>query len=124
MIEENRVFGAQKKQKYGMLSNACYHLRAEWEADKGLVLGQCGMILPTVAGAFLGALLPSEAVRGLEEGWPVGKLVLWLAVLAGILWICHVAGQVLGYAVEMKGNVSISIIGKRYIAKSCIWIMT
>lgn len=117
MIEENRVFGVQKKQKYGMFSNACYHLRAEWEADKGLVLGQCGMILPTVAGAFLGALLPSEAVRGLEEGWPMGRLILWLTLLAGILWICHVTGQALGYAVELKGNVSFFYYKKKVYRK-------
>lgn len=117
MIEENRVFGVQKNQKYGMFSNACYHLRAEWEADRGLVFCQLGMVLPTVAGTFLGTLVPSEAVRGLEEGWPVGRLVLWLAALAGILWICHVAGQAMNYAVELKGNVSFFYYKKKVARK-------
>lgn len=117
MIEENRVFGIQKKQKYGMPSNICYHLRAEWQADKMILLNQCGMVLPTVAGSFLGTLLPSEGVRGLEEGWQMWRLVLWLAMLAGLLWICHVAGQVMSYAAGLRGNISYFYYTKKVFRK-------
>lgn len=103
MIEKSCVFGTQKEQKYSFRSNICYHLRTEWEGDKRLLVCQCAMVAPTVLGSFLGALLPSEAVRGLEDGWGLERLVLWLALLTGIMWACHVAGQGMKLSLSVRG---------------------
>lgn len=102
MIEESKVFGTQKKQKYGMFNTFCYHLRTEWATDKRLPILQCALILPVVLQTFLRTLLPSEVVRGLEGGWPLEKLVLQIGILAALLWICNaVRGGLEQYMVLM-----------------------
>lgn len=81
MIEENIVFGTQKKQKYSFFSNICCHLRAEREWDRKLFTCQWAMLLPMILGTFLGTLLPAEVVRGLQEGWPLEQLALWILLI-------------------------------------------
>lgn len=104
MIEESKVFGAQKNQKHGILNTFRYHLRAEWETDKRLPILQFSLILPTILQGFLRTLLPSEAVRGLENAWPLEKLVLWIILLAALLWICNTAITGLTQFMVMMGD--------------------
>lgn len=89
MIEESKVFGTQKKQNHGLFNTLLYHLRAEWETDKKLPLFQCALILPVILQTLLRTLLPSELVRGLEGGWPLERIVLWITLLAALLWVCN-----------------------------------
>lgn len=93
MVEESTVFGTQGKQKYGLRSSIAYNMRAAGEWDKKLLYYQGLMIIPNVAAAFLGTLLPAEVVRGLEEGWSLERLAGWTCLLAVIMWLCHAAGQ-------------------------------
>lgn len=88
MIEESKVFGTQKKQNHGMFNTLLYHLRAEWETDKKLPLFQCALILPVILETLLRTLLPSELVRGLEGGWSLERIILWIILLAALLWLC------------------------------------
>lgn len=104
MVEDSTVFGTQRKQQYGFLSNVGYHLRAEWEWDKKLFVCQWGMILPMIAGTFLGTLLPAEVVRGLEEGWPLERLALWIVLLAAVMWVCHLTGQCMNQYLFVMGR--------------------
>lgn len=93
MVEESTVFGTQKKQRYGLLNNIIYNFKAEREWDKKMFVFQWLIILPNVAAAFLGTLLPTEVVRGLEEGWPPGQLAGRIALLAILMWLCHAADK-------------------------------
>ncbi len=104
MIEESKVFGTQKKQKHGMSNTFRYHLRTEWETDKRLPILQCALIIPTISRGFLRTLLPSEAVRGLEGGWAMERLVLWLVLLAALMWICNVAVEVSQQYMVLMGD--------------------
>lgn len=91
MIEESKVFGTQKQQKHGLFNTFGYHLRMEWETDKRLPILQCALIVPVILQTLLRTLLPSEVVRGLEGGWTLERLVLQIALLAALLWICNAA---------------------------------
>lgn len=104
MIEESRVFGTQKNQKHGVFNTLRYHLRAEWETDKRFPIMQCALIVPVIFQTFLRTLLPSEAVRGLESGWPLERLILWLVLLAALLWVCNAAVGVLEHYLAMMGD--------------------
>lgn len=104
MIEESKVFGTQKKQKYGMFNTFRYHLHTEWETDKRLPILQCALIVPAVLQVFLQTLLPSEAVRGLEGGWTLERLVLWLVLLAALSWICNAAVTGLSQYMILMGD--------------------
>jgi len=104
MIENNFVFGTRKNKRYGFFNTICYHLREEWEEERRLLFFQCGMILPAVLGTFLGLLLPSEAVRGLEEGWPLERLAGWIVLLALSIWICHVLSQGLEQGIKQMAD--------------------
>lgn len=104
MIEESKVFGTQKNQKHGLFNTLRYHLREEWETDKMFPIMQCALIVPVILQTFLRTLLPSEAVRGLEGGWSLERLILWLVLLAALLWVCNAAVGVLEHYMAMMGE--------------------
>ena len=68
--------------KYSWLSNIIFNIKAAEIWDKKLFRYQFLTVLPNVAGTYLGFLLPSELLRGLEYQWPVTKLMLSTFVIA------------------------------------------
>ncbi len=104
MVEFREIFGVEKKQKYGMLSNIWFHMKEIREWDKKLFYYQWLCILPNVAGSFLGTLLPAELLRGLENGWNIEKIILEMIVLILLIWICHVADTGMNNYLRYEGR--------------------
>ncbi len=96
MIEFQQVFGSRKKGKYGLFSNIRYCMQCAYENDKRLFYYQFLQVLPRVAAAYLGTLIPSEVVRALQGQWDVSYLVWYICLLTGIMLICNmlVAGMI------------------------------
>lgn len=82
---------------YGWFSNIIYNMKSTRAWDKKLFYSQLLPVIPNVAGTYLGALLPAEMLRGLENRWDIKELILYIFLLA--LGIC--LAQIL---VEMSGN--------------------
>ncbi len=77
----------QSRKKYGMASNVIYNMKASKIWDKKLFYYQLLMMLPDVASAGLGVLLPAQLVRGLEEKWNMMPLLFSVFLLAFGIWI-------------------------------------
>ncbi len=104
MIEQSNVFGTENVRKRGNINTILHHIRSEWEAEKKLPFFQCAVIIPTLAQNFLSTLLPAQVVRGLEEGWTGVRLILWISMIAGVLWLCHVAVEALGKYINITSD--------------------
>ena len=75
----------QSRKKYGIASNVIYNMKASKIWHKKLFYYQLLMMLPDVASAGLGVLLPAELVRGLEEKWNMMPLLFSVFLLAFVL---------------------------------------
>lgn len=91
MVEFNHIFGVEKKQKYKLLDNIWYNMKAAKKWDKKLFYYQWLCVIPNVAAAFLGTLLPAELVKGLENEWDIRRIIIHITLLALVMWLCHVA---------------------------------
>lgn len=89
MIELEAVFGNREKRQYGLLSNIAYNLRQCYEFDKRMFYFQVLPIVPAVAAAYLGTLIPSEVVRALQEQWDMRRMVQYICVLSLIMLLCN-----------------------------------
>lgn len=75
---------------HGWFSNITYNLKSTREWDKMLFYCQLIPVIPNVVGTYLGALLPAEMVRGLENHWDIKRLILYIFVLAFGLCLAQV----------------------------------
>lgn len=114
MVQYNDVFGLEKKQKYGMITTIWFNLKETKKWDKKLFYYQWLCILPNVAATFFGTLLPSELVRGLEEGWDIKWIVCYIFLLTVIMWICHIADTTMRCYLRFEGA-TLSL----YYSKKC-----
>ena len=89
MIEFQHIFGNRKRQKYGLPSNLVYNMRCSFQCDKRLFFYQLLPILPAVAAAYLGTLIPAELVRSLQEGWNIGQIVSYIFLLTLAMMLCN-----------------------------------
>ena len=76
------------KDSYSMLSNIIFNMKSTKKWDKQLFYYQLLPIVPSVVGTYLGILLPSELVRGLEHKWRFEYLMLYIIGLSLIMVIC------------------------------------
>lgn len=71
---------------YGWFGNIIFNIKSSKIWDEKLFWYQFLSVLPNVAGTYLGFLLPSELVRGLEDHWEIGRIVLFTFAIA--LFLC------------------------------------
>lgn len=72
---------------HGWISNIIFNMKSAKIWDKKLFWYQLLSVLPNVAGTYLGFLLPSELVRGLENHWSVTRLIVSVSVIAACLCV-------------------------------------
>ncbi len=104
MVEFSEIFGVEKKQKYGMLSNIWFHMKETKKWDKKLFYYQWLCILPNVAVSFLETLLPAELLRGLENGWYIKKIAAEIIILALLMWIFHMIDSGMNRYLQCEGR--------------------
>lgn len=89
MLYLSGVYADRNRRKYGLASNFIYNMKAAKEWDKKLFYSQVLFFVPNVAASFLGTLLPARLVLGLETHAPVGRILLEMAMIAFVMWICN-----------------------------------
>lgn len=78
---------------YSWFSNILYNMKASWIWDKKLFWYQLLPVLPNVTATYLAVLLPAELVRGLENRWELGDLLLKVFLLAAALCVLRLADE-------------------------------
>ena len=84
--------------KYSFISNLVYHYKnmLQWE-PKLFIIGIL-MLVPWTLASILGDILPSAAVRGLEEKWELRSYIGILLLLILAMWLCNMlAGMAESY---------------------------
>lgn len=114
MAQLNKIFGMEKKQKYGMISNIWFNMKETKKWNKKLFSYQWLCILPNVAAAFIGTLLPAELVRGLENGWDIEDIMVYIFLLTVIMWFCHMVDSGMRCYLRFEGA-TLSL----YYSKKC-----
>ncbi len=117
MIEYNHIFGDQRKRKYGLFSNLAYCIGWAYRVDKKLFASLFVPVLPWVAVGLLGTYLPAEVVRGLEEGWDIGRLGGHLLLLILPLWLCNMVMNGMLEYVDNMGWLVPSVMSRKCMQK-------
>lgn len=81
------------KDGYSWLSNILFNMNSAKEWDKRLYYYQFLPVIPSVLGTYLGLLMPSELVRGLENKWRFELIMLYILVLSLGMMLCNVLEQ-------------------------------
>ncbi len=117
MLYVAKVFDDKSRRKYGLVSNYIYNLKAAKEWDQKLFWGEIFLVFPTVAASLLGTWLPSRLVAGLSGGMGIPGLVLEIALIAAVMWICNVAANVMTEYCEAEGNFINTYYAQKYAEK-------
>lgn len=108
MIEFQHIFGNRTKRQYGLFSNLIYNMKVTLEFDKKLFYYQILPVVPSLAAAYLGTLIPSEVVRVLQEKWEVSQMVIYICLLTFIMFFCNMISKgMLVYLMRCGNNISI-----------------
>lgn len=81
------------KDSYNWFSNILFNMKSTREWDKNLFYFPFLSVIPGVMETYLGLLIPSELVRGLEEQWTMEKLVLYIVGLSVVMLFCGMVNQ-------------------------------
>ena len=76
-----------------IFSNLLFNMRSAKQWDARLFYFQFLVVLPGVVVTYLGVLIPSELVRGLELAWSMEKLMLLILGLSLGMLLCNVLYQ-------------------------------
>ena len=95
MLYMSKVFDDKARRKYGLVSNFIYNMKAVKEWDKKLFWAQILVVVPYVADSLLGSYLPARLVSDLTGQVPLRKMLLTLALIALIMWLCNAAANVM-----------------------------
>ncbi len=117
MLYVAKVFDDKSRRKYGLVSNYIYNLKAAKEWDQKLFWGEIFLVFPTVAASLLGTWLPSRLVADLSGGMGIPGLVLEIALIAAVMWICNVAANVMTEYCEAEGNFINTYYAQKYAEK-------
>ncbi len=117
MLYVAKVFDDKSRRKYGLVSNYIYNLKAAKEWDQKLFWGEIFLVFPTVAASLLGTWLPSRLVADLSGGMGILGLVLEIALIAAVMWICNVAANVMTEYCEAEGNFINTYYAQKYAEK-------
>lgn len=108
MIEFEHVFGSRKKRQYGLGRNLTYIMKSAYEFDRKLFYYQVLPVIPAVAAAYLGTLIPAEVVSGLQSRWQVAELAVHISFLAFIMFLCNMISKgMLVYISRYGGTLSV-----------------
>lgn len=89
MLYMSKVFDDKSRRKYGLISNFIYNLKAAREWNPRLFRAQILSIIPGSLGSLLGTYLPSRLVKDLGSHIEVPRLVLHMALITIMMWICN-----------------------------------
>jgi hypothetical protein len=81
------------KESYGWFSNILFNMKSAREWDKRLLYYPILSVVPAVLETYLGLLIPSELVRGMEAQWALDKLVLYICGLSFLMLFSGMAYQ-------------------------------
>lgn len=90
--------------RYGWFNSIIYNMKSTRIWDKKLFYAQVIPIIPSVVGTYLGALMPAEMVRGLENHWDIGSLLFYIFLLALGLCLAQVLNETAGSYVWGNGD--------------------
>lgn len=89
MLYMSKVFDDKSRRKYGLISNFIYNMKAAREWDKKLFWAQIFAIIPGSLGSLLGTYMPSRLVKDLTSQIGIPQLVLNMALVTALMWICN-----------------------------------
>lgn len=104
MLYMSKVFDDKSRRKYGLISNFLYHMSAAKAWDKKLFWAQLLVVIPNVAASFLATLLPSTLVADLTAQKALSGIILQLALMAAVMWLCNAASEMMFSYCEMEGD--------------------
>ena len=104
MLYMSKVFDDKARRKYGLVSNFLYNMSAAREWDRKLFWAQILVVIPNVAASFLATLLPSRLVANLTARMEISRMILELALIAAVMWLCNAASQMMLSYCEMEGD--------------------
>lgn len=74
----------------------------EW--DKKLFWAQILVVIPNVTASFLATFLPSRLVADLTAQMALQHLIMELAVIAAVMWVCNAASEMMLSYCESEGS--------------------
>ena len=86
-LDKNRFV---KQQSYRMIHNLKFHMLSAKKWDKKLFYYQFWAVLPSVISGYIGALIPSEIVRTLEEKKSMAVMIGTIIMLVFIMLVCDI----------------------------------
>ncbi len=92
-----------KIKEYSLLSNMKFHLLSAKAWDKKLFYFQILAVIPSVCSGYLGALIPSEIVRILEEKQNWETIVFKILLLVLCLFTCDILYQTMNQYLYRNG---------------------
>ena len=95
MLYMSKVFDDKSRRKYGLVSNFIYNLKAVKEWDNKLFWAQILVVVPYVADSLLGSYLPARLVSDLTGQVPLSQMLLTLASIALVMWLCNAAANMM-----------------------------
>lgn len=104
MLYMSKIFDDKSRRKYGLISNFLYNMSASREWDKKLFWAQILVVIPNVTASFLATLLPSRLVADLTAHMEISRLILELAVIAAVMWLCNAAAEMMLSYCESEGS--------------------
>lgn len=105
MLYMLKVFDDKSRRKYGLISNFLYNMSAAREWDKKLFWAQILVMIPNVAASFLGTFLPSRLVTDLTAQLALSGIILEIAAIAAVMWLCSAASNMMLSYCEMQGDI-------------------
>lgn len=117
MLYFSHVFDDKSRRKYGLVSNYIYNMKAVKEWDKKLFWGQIFGVVPTVAASFLGSWLPSRLVADLTGQIGISRLVLEIAVISVIMWLCSASSNMIMEYCNFEGDFISTYYARKYARK-------
>lgn len=104
MLYMSQVFDDKSRRKYGLISNFLYNMAAAKEWDKKLFWAQILVVFPNVTASFLATFLPSRLVADLTAQMALPRLIMELAAIAAVMWLCNAASEMMLSYCEMEGD--------------------
>lgn len=104
MLYMSKVFDDKSRRKYGLISNFLYNMSAARKWDKKLFWAQILVVIPNVTASFLATFLPSRLVADLTAQMALSQLVMELALIVAVMWVCNAASEMMLAYCESEGS--------------------
>lgn len=117
MLYMSRVFDDKSRRKYGLISNYVYNMKVAREWNRKLFWGEILLVFPTVAASLLGTWLPSRLVTDLTDGVGISRLVMEIALIAVIMWLCNAIANMMMEYCDLEGSFINTHYAQKYAKK-------